>query len=314
MARARNIKPGFFKNYDLADLGPYAQLLFAGLWCMADKEGRLEDKPRLIKAEIFPYYDVDVNGELTKLERLGFVVRYEAEGMSLIEITNFKEHQSPHHTEKASTLPERSVHSRAKPNEIKADKNNGELTVNPQKQDGGNPPDSLIHRFTDSLIPDSQNPDSLIPDSIQKQPLSAVPSTTPAKNSAQEAERKAACRETWGAYADAYYGTYQAEPVRNAKVNRQIVEFVSRLGGAEAPHVARFFVGHKNAYYVREMHAVGAMLKDAEKLRTEWATNSRMTQTKAQQADKTQTNLDAFAPLIAAAKAKEEAERNSNAN
>lgn len=152
MARARNIKPGFFKNYDLADLGPYAQLLFAGLWCLADKEGRLEDKPRLIKAEVFPYYEVDVNGELTKLERLGFVKRYEVAGQKLIQIMTFKEHQCPHHTEKASVLPGPSAQDQAT---MRVSDEDCELTVNSPEQNGGNPPDSLIHRFTDSLIPDS---------------------------------------------------------------------------------------------------------------------------------------------------------------
>jgi hypothetical protein len=149
MARARNIKPGFFKNYDLADLGPHSQLLFAGLWCLADKEGRLEDKPRFIKAEVFPYYEADVNGELTKLEQCGFIVRYEAEGMRLIQIAKFTEHQSPHHTEKSSVLPGLSADKQGK---TRCSDVNGELTVNERKQDGGNPPDSLI---PDSLIPDS---------------------------------------------------------------------------------------------------------------------------------------------------------------
>lgn len=155
MARARNIKPGFFKNYYLADLGPMCQLLFAGLWCLADKEGRLEDKPRFIKAELFPYYDCDVNGELTKLERLGFVSRFSARGMSVIEIANFKKHQSPHHTEKASDLPcfdERDDVSDCFETEKVI---HGDTTVSSPLEDGGNPPDSLI-------------PDSLIPDSIKK--------------------------------------------------------------------------------------------------------------------------------------------------
>lgn len=39
MARARNIKPSFFKNEDLADLNPFDRLLFIGLWCLADREG-----------------------------------------------------------------------------------------------------------------------------------------------------------------------------------------------------------------------------------------------------------------------------------
>jgi hypothetical protein len=112
---------------------------------------------------------------------------------------------------------------------------------------------------------------------------------------------------TWNSYSDAYFDRYGAEPVRNATVNGQLANFVRRLGRDESPHVARFFVGHNNAYYVREMHSIGAMVKDSEKLRTEWATNCKMTQTKALQADKTQTNFDAFAPLIAEAEAREKA-------
>lgn len=157
MARARNIKPGFFKNYELADLGAHAQILFAGLWCLADKEGRLEDKPRLIKAEVFPYYEVDVNGELTKLNESGFVKRYTAFGQAIIQICNFNKHQSPHSTEKPSSLPaEVSEECALSPESAPAlsHENNETLTVDSRKSNGGNPPDSLIHRFTDSLIPE----------------------------------------------------------------------------------------------------------------------------------------------------------------
>lgn len=299
MARARNIKPGFFKNYDLADLGPYAQLLFAGLWCLADKEGRLEDKPRFIKAEVFPYYDVDVNGELTKLERLGFIKRYEAEGMLLIEITNFIEHQSPHHTEKASKLPARSDHYQAKKHEIVIPEFNGEVTVNPQNKNGGNPPDLLI---PDSLISDSGFSDSPTPDS-SKGCAAASDDAQPKKAGAAKPESKTAA--IWAAYAIAYQGQYSVEPVRNAKVNGQLSQVIDRIGADEAPHVAAFYVRHKNAFYVRKMHSVDSLLADCEKLRTEWATQTQMTQTKAIQADKTQTNYDAFAPLIAEAEARE---------
>jgi hypothetical protein len=160
MARARNIKPGFFKNYLLADLGPCCQILFAGLWCLADREGRLEDKPRLIKAELFPYYDFDVNGGLTELERCNFVKRYTVNGESFIEVQNFKKHQSPHGTEKASVIPDpkdadaRNHCSATTPEVHRC------LTVDSQNNNGGNRPDSLIHRFSDSLIPDSPIPDS----------------------------------------------------------------------------------------------------------------------------------------------------------
>ena len=157
MARARNIKPAFFKNYDLADAGPVAQLLFAGLWCLADREGRLEDKPRLIKAELFPYYDCDINGELTELERLGFVRRYKVGDVAVIEVLNFKKHQTPHNTEKASALP---AYPGQQPMEAAPAVVNGELTVNPPLENDGKTPDSLI---PDSLIPDSLIHDTPIP-------------------------------------------------------------------------------------------------------------------------------------------------------
>jgi len=48
MARSRNIKPGFFRNEMLAECSPLARLLFAGLWCLADRFGRLEDRPKRI--------------------------------------------------------------------------------------------------------------------------------------------------------------------------------------------------------------------------------------------------------------------------
>jgi uncharacterized protein YdaU (DUF1376 family) len=118
--------------------------------------------------------------------------------------------------------------------------------------------------------------------------------------------------ETWKAYKHAYAERYKAPPVQNAKSNALIKQIVQALG-SEAPAVAEFFVWHQGRNYVAAMHQVGLLLHDHAKLRTEWATNDRMTATKAAQADKTATNYDAFAPLIAAAKAREEAERNKDA-
>jgi hypothetical protein len=88
-------------------------------------------------------------------------------------------------------------------------------------------------------------------------------------------------------------------------VNAQMAQVVARLGG-EAEFVAEFYLSHRNRYYVEKMHPVGLLLSDAEKLRTEWATGRQTTATQALQADKTQTNFSAFAPLIAEARAKEQ--------
>jgi len=110
---------------------------------------------------------------------------------------------------------------------------------------------------------------------------------------------------TWDAYATAYQDRYGVPPVRNASVNAQLSMVVGKLGADEAPHVAGFYVGHQNGLYVAAMHPVNLLLRDAEKLRTEWATNRQTTRTQAMQADRTQTNANAFAGLIA--KAEQEA-------
>lgn len=110
MARTRNIKPGFFKNYVLISKSMAARILFAGLWTMADKEGRLEDRPHQIKVEIFPGDAVDVDALLNELTTSPegeepFIVRYSVSGKKYIQILKFKEHQNPHQKEAASTIP-----------------------------------------------------------------------------------------------------------------------------------------------------------------------------------------------------------------
>lgn len=105
MARARNIKPGVFRNEMLVERPIAVRLLFIGLWTLADREGRLENKPRKIKLEIFPYDDVDVTDLLRQLEEDEFISTYEADGKLVIQIENFLKHQTPHGTEKDSELP-----------------------------------------------------------------------------------------------------------------------------------------------------------------------------------------------------------------
>ncbi|AHX12919.1 hypothetical protein CH75_06355 [Dyella jiangningensis] len=105
MSRARNIKPGFFKNDLLAECHPLARILFAGLWCEADREGRLEDRPKRLKAECLPYDDCDVDVLLADLAKRGFIQRYEADGVAYIAIVEFLKHQNPHVREMPSVIP-----------------------------------------------------------------------------------------------------------------------------------------------------------------------------------------------------------------
>jgi hypothetical protein len=106
MARARNLKPGFFKNEDLAECCFEARLCFAGLWTLADREGRLEDRPKRIKGELFAFDSLDVEPLLAELARHRFILRYTAaDGRSLIQVLKFLDHQNPHHREPPSDLP-----------------------------------------------------------------------------------------------------------------------------------------------------------------------------------------------------------------
>lgn len=82
------------------------RLLFIGLWTEADRDGRLEDRPVRLKANLFPYDDLDVNEGLGCLVNAGLITRYEREGMRLIAIPKWAKHQQPHVREAQSQLPQ----------------------------------------------------------------------------------------------------------------------------------------------------------------------------------------------------------------
>lgn len=105
MSRTRNIKPAFFTNDVLAECSALARLLFVGLWTIADREGRLEDRPKKIKAEVLPYDDCLAEDLLAELVSQKFIVRYEVNQNKYIQITNFRKHQKPHPNEQPSTIP-----------------------------------------------------------------------------------------------------------------------------------------------------------------------------------------------------------------
>jgi hypothetical protein len=104
--RLRTLKPSFFRNEELAVLSAHHRLLFEGLWCLADREGRLEDRPRRIHADVFPYESkLNVEGMLNDLHRAGFIHRCAAHPVRIVTVINFEKHQHVHHTEAASVLP-----------------------------------------------------------------------------------------------------------------------------------------------------------------------------------------------------------------
>lgn len=104
--RARLLKPGFFTNERLARLPVRARLLFAGLWCLADREGRLEYRPERIRVAIFPYEPrVKIDALIRALELEQFVKRYTSAHTPCLALPRFAQHQRPHPHEPESNLP-----------------------------------------------------------------------------------------------------------------------------------------------------------------------------------------------------------------
>lgn len=109
--RARNLKPGYFKNEELAECAPLARILYTGLWCMCDREGRMEYRPKRIKVEILPYDECNIIDLLSQLQRHGFIIVYEVNGDKYLSIPKFPKHQNCHIREAVSTIPAPDEHS-----------------------------------------------------------------------------------------------------------------------------------------------------------------------------------------------------------
>ena len=153
-------------NEELAELEPITRLLFIFLWMLADREGRLDDRPKRIAAQALAYdRTADVGAMLDSLQGLGFITRYTANGIACIQLTGFGKHQTPHGTEKDSVLPDAdgatTTHIRGKNGYATGQVQvvNGSLTVKKQNV-------NTLIPDSGYLIPDSGLPDSLIPDSL----------------------------------------------------------------------------------------------------------------------------------------------------
>ena len=177
--RARNIKPGFFKSEEVAECSPWARLLFPGLWCMADREGRLEDRPKRMKGEIFPYDSIEIEPLLQELVEQGLIIRYEVDGQKLIWIPTFVKHQKPHPNEKPSIL----AAYEASITKVISTSNQGDKYLQPRCNSIGLNPSSLN--------PDLLNPESLSTESPTK--VEPEPTAPPPPAAAPPPEKNSHC-------------------------------------------------------------------------------------------------------------------------
>ncbi len=152
--RSRNIKPGLFRNDVLADCSFPARLLFIGLWCHADREGRFEWREKRIWAEILPYDRVNIGKLLEELLVAGFIRKYQVGGVAYGWVVHFRDHQNPHPHEAQSKLPPPSDREEEK---VEGNQCHG-MSVKCNDKSVTSRADILI---PDTMIPDIRNTDIL---------------------------------------------------------------------------------------------------------------------------------------------------------
>jgi hypothetical protein len=106
------LSPDFFTSEHALKVSLPARYLFAGLWCLADRLGILEDRPVSIKIALLPMEPVDVKALLDELAGamdddgapLIYRYRHEETRKNLIWIPGFGKRQKPHPNEASSTF------------------------------------------------------------------------------------------------------------------------------------------------------------------------------------------------------------------
>ena len=108
--RIRTIKPEFFHHEGLFEAEAQTNLplrvAFAGLWCIADREGRFKWEPRRIGVQVLPYDGVDFSRVLDALTTRGFVLRYRVGDACFGWSPSFLKHQVINNRESESVLPD----------------------------------------------------------------------------------------------------------------------------------------------------------------------------------------------------------------
>ena len=103
--RIRLLHPGFFTDPVLCGLSDFDRLIFQGLWLLADRDGRLVDSVKMVDGALLALDDRSSREALVTLAAAGRIVRYETNGVKVIQVKNFAKYQHIHPKEAPSKLP-----------------------------------------------------------------------------------------------------------------------------------------------------------------------------------------------------------------
>ena len=96
MARIRTIKPEFPQSESMGRVSRDARLCFVQLWTLADDAGRLRGNSRMLASLLYPYDDDAkdlIPAWLCELEQEGCIARYQSDGGTYIQISEWSKHQ-----------------------------------------------------------------------------------------------------------------------------------------------------------------------------------------------------------------------------
>lgn len=107
--RIRSIKPEFCTDEKIGALTREARLHFILLWMAADREGVIENRPRQLAVQLYPY-DEDMTNEqfmylTSAVLQQSLCSVFSVEGREFLKVKNFKKHQSLTSWEKKCSTP-----------------------------------------------------------------------------------------------------------------------------------------------------------------------------------------------------------------
>lgn len=276
--RIRTIKPELFEDGKTARLTCSAFRLFVGCISLADDYGILRGDVEYLAGQIFwGRREVDVDVALRELLAVGMLEAYRVRDQDYLHVCGWEKHQK---IDRPSTprLP-----GPADPD--------AERLASPREPSRASPPPS--QEESRALDPRARARDldlDLGPRTVDRD-LAGGSLTAPAKRQASPVKAGTTPGAlAFAAYAEAYRQRYGTDPVRNHKVNIAFADLAKRLPAEEAPEVAAYYVHHGAAFYVQSGHAPGLLLRDCEKLRTEWATGRQVNAHTARQNEQTAGN------------------------
>lgn len=273
-------------------LDPREEVLFYRLLVVADDFGLMDARPAVILARCYPLHTDgahpaklstgDIAAMLGRLEAVGLIVRYAAGGKPYLSIKQWDSHQRIRAKRARYPAPPSFDSTRQQPAVI-----GGHMSLARAESESESESKNFNVKSVPGGVSDDTRPRSP-KTGAGKPPTRKPPPAKPANIDGTEPNRAASERSevgtclppsaiVWNAYRAAYAVRYGAEPVRNATTNAQVVQLIKRVGAEEAPEIAAFFVGMRDPFYARKGHTLGALLADAEKIRTEWATGRPMT-------------------------------------